>query len=308
MHKSHGLIAELKKNKMLFLMLTPAVVYFIIFNYLPMGGVVVAFKYFEFDKGIFHSPWVGLKNFSFFFRSGQAWLLTKNTILYNLAFILVGMAFQVGVAIIFSELKGKWLKKAMQSSMLLPYFISWVVVGSFVYGIFNYEFGSLNTLLKSIGMEPVDIYGRPSLWFFIIVGFYLWKLIGYGSIVYLAAILGINPELYESAELDGANIFQRIRHITLPLLKITIVIMVLLQVGGILRGNLDMFYQLVGNNGLLFNKTDVIDTFVFRALYQQGLDLGLPAAAGLYQSAVGFVIIISLNYVIKKVNPDYALF
>ncbi|CAI6059289.1 putative multiple-sugar transport system permease YteP [Cohnella sp. JJ-181] len=293
---------------MLFLMLTPAVVYFIIFHYVPMGGVIVAFKYFEFDKGILHSPWVGFKNFSFFFESGQAWLLTKNTILYNLAFILVGMVFQVGVAILFSELGGKRIKKFLQSTMLLPYFISWVVVGSFVYGIFNYEFGSLNTLLRTLGMDPVDIYGNPSVWFFIIVGFYLWKLIGYGSIVYLAAIMGINPELYESAELDGANIFQRIRYITLPLLKVTIVIMILLQVGGILRGNLDMFYQLVGNNGLLFNTTDVIDTFVFRALYQQGLDLGMPAAAGLYQSAVGFVIIISLNYIIKKVNPDYALF
>ncbi|OAS19045.1 ABC transporter permease [Paenibacillus oryzisoli] len=308
MHKASGLLMEVKKNKMLFLMLAPAVIYFIIFSYLPMGGIIVAFKYFEFDKGILFSPWVGFKNFTFFFQSGQAWLLTKNTILYNLAFIVVGVVFQVGVAILFSEVKGKLFKKITQSTMLLPYFISWVVVGSFVYGIFNYEFGSLNTLLKAWGIESVDVYGRPYLWIFIIVGFYLWKIIGYGSIVYLAAIMGINPDLYESAELDGANIFQKITYITLPLLRVTIIIMVLLQVGGILRGNLDMFYQLVGNNGLLFNTTDVIDTFVFRALNQQGLDLGLPAAAGLYQSAVGFIIIMTLNYLIKKVNPEYALF
>ncbi|TYP76581.1 ABC transporter permease [Paenibacillus methanolicus] len=308
MHRTNSLLTELKKNKMLFLMLIPAVLYFIIFSYLPMGGIIVAFKYFEFDKGIFGSPWVGFKNFAFFFQSGQAWLLTKNTILYNLAFIAAGMAVQVGVAILFSELKGRHIKKMMQSSLLLPYFISWVVVGSFVFGIFNYEFGSLNTLLKGWGMSPVDVYGNPSIWFFIIVGFYLWKLVGYGSIVYLAAIMGINPELYESADLDGANIFQKIRHITLPLLKTTIIIMILLQVGGILRGNFDMFYQLVGNNSLLFNQTDVIDTFVFRALNQQGLDLGMPAAVGLYQSAVGFIIIVSLNALIKKINPDYALF
>lgn len=307
MLKSQRFLSELKKNRTLFFMLAPATIFFLIFSYLPMFGVIVAFKYFRYDKGILFSPWVGFKNFSFFFNSGQAWLLTKNTILYNLAFIFFGMLFQIGLAIIFSELKGKIFKKITHSAMFLPFFISWVVVGSFVYSIFNYEFGSLNVLLQSLNMEPVDVYSSPHLWKYIIVGFSIWKSAGYGSIIYLAAITGINPELYESADLDGANVFQKIHHITLPMIRVTVIIMVLLSIGGILRGNLDLFYQLVGNNGLLFEATDVIDTFVFRAL-SQAKDMGLPAAAGLYQQAVGFVIIMTTNFFVKKVNKDYALF
>lgn len=307
MINSKGFLFELKKNKTMFVMLTPATIFFLIFSYLPMFGVIVAFKYFEYDKGILFSPWVGFKNFEFFFHSGQAWLLTKNTILYNLAFISFGAVFQIAIAIIFSEIKGKIFKKFTHSAMFLPYFISWVVVGSFVYNIFNYEYGSFNSLLKFFNLQPVDIYSTPHLWKYIIVGFYLWKFVGYGSIIYLAAIMGINYELYESADLDGASIFQKIRYITLPMIKITVIIMVLLQIGGILRGNFEMFYQLVGNNGLLFNATDVIDTFVFRALSQAN-ELGLPAAAGLYQQSLGFIIIMTLNFIVKKVNEDYALF
>lgn len=307
MRKSQEFLFELKKNKVLFIMLIPATIYFFIFSYLPMFGVIVAFKYFRYDKGILFSPWVGLKNFGFFFKSGQAWLLTKNTILYNLAFIFIGMIFQVGIALILSEMKDKHFKKLAHSAMFLPFFISWVVVGSFVYSIFNYEFGSLNVFLESMNLQPLDVYGSPYLWKFIIVGFYLWKYVGYGSIIYFAAIAGINPELYEASDLDGASIFQKIYHITLPLIKVTIIIMILLQIGNILRGNLDLFFQLVGNNGLLFNATDVIDTFVFRAL-SQSQEMGLPAAAGLYQQAVGFVVVMTANYFVKRTNKEYALF
>ncbi|BBH18808.1 sugar ABC transporter permease [Paenibacillus baekrokdamisoli] len=307
MHKSTSLLSELKKNKIMFLMLSPAVIYFFIFNYLPMSGIIVAFKYFRYDKGILHSPWIGFKNFDFFFQSGQAWLLTKNTILYNLVFIASGVIFAIVIAIIFSELKGKYFKKITHAAMFLPFFISWVVVGAFVYSMLNYEFGSVNTLLKALHFQPVDVYGTPSAWKYIIVGFYLWKSVGYGSIIYLAVITGINPELYEAADLDGASVYQKIYYITLPLLKVTIMMMVLLQIGQVLRGNFDMFYQLVGNNGTLFNATDVIDTYVFRALISAN-DMGLSAAIGLYQNVIGFVVVLTFNYLANKVNKDYALF
>lgn len=305
--KKNGFLAELKKNKSLFLMLSPAIIFFVIFCYLPMAGIVIAFKSFHYDQGVLGSPWVAFDNFKFFFISGKAWLVTKNTILYNLAFIVTSLVFQLAVAVIFSEIKGKYFKKFTQSVMFLPYFISWVVVGTFVYNMFQYEFGSLNSLLKFLHMQPVDVYGNPGVWKYLLVSFNLWKYVGYGSIVYLAAIMGISPELYEAAEIDGASIFQRIYHITLPMIKTTIIILILLQIGGILRGNFDLFYQLVGNNGLLFNATDVIDTFVFRSL-TKATELGQPAAAGLYQQAIGFCIIMSVNFVVKKVNKDYALF
>jgi putative aldouronate transport system permease protein len=307
MMKKDGFGEEIKKNKVLFLMLLPAVIYFVVFSYLPMAGIVIAFQRFNYNKFFLFNPWVGFDNFKFLFASGKAWLLTKNTVLYNLAFISTGIAIQVTIAIIFSELKGKYYKKISQSLMFLPYFISWVVVGAFVYNMFQYEFGTLNSILKSLNMQPVDVYGNPSAWKYILVSFNLWKYAGYGSIVYLAAIMGINPELFESAEIDGANIFHRICYITLPLIKPTIIILVLLQIGGIMRGNFDLFYQIIGNNGLLFNATDVIDTYVFRTL-TTSLELGMPAAAGLYQQAIGFAIIMTANYIVKRVNEDYALF
>lgn len=307
MSKHPGVLTELKKNKTLFIMLSPSVIYFIIFSYLPMAGAMMAFKQFRYDAGILFSPWVGLKNFNFFFLSGKAWLLTKNTILYNLAFILTGIILQVLVAIIFSEMKGKYFRKITQSTMFLPYFISWVVVGAFIYNIFQYEFGTLNSILKTLNLESVDVYGNPSAWKYILVVFNLWKYTGYGSVIYLAAIMNISPELYESAEMDGANIFHRIHYITLPMIKPTVIVLVLLQIGGIMRGNFDLFYQIIGNNGLLYNATDVIDTFVFRSL-TSSLELGMPAAAGLYQQVLGFAIIMTVNFIVKRVNEEYALF
>lgn len=302
-----GFFAELKRSRTLFLMLAPALIYFLIFCYLPMIGIVISFESFRYNKGILHSPWVGFQNFQFFFISGKAWLVTRNTILYNLAFISTGLIFTLTVAIIFSEIKGKIFKKVAQTSMFLPYFISWVVVGAFVYNIFQYEFGSLNSLLKSLNMQPVDVYGNPGAWKYLLVIFNLWKYVGYGSVVYLASIMGISPELFESAEIDGANIFQRIFYITIPMIRTTIVILVLMQIGGILRGNFDLFYQLIGNNGLLFNATDVIDTYVFRTL-RKSTELGQAAAAGFYQQTLGFFIIMTVNFVVKKVHEDYALF
>jgi len=288
-------------------MIMPAVIFFFVFNYLPMVGIQLAFSSFRYDMGVFHSPWVGLRNFEFFFMSGRAWQITRNTIFYNLLFIVTNLIAQVGVAIFYSEIRNRYYRRISQSIIFLPYFISWVVVGVFAYNLLNFEFGSINTVLRSLGMEPLNVYSDPAAWPYILVSFNMWKNVGYGSVIYLAAITGVDRELYEAAAIDGASTFQRIRSITLPLIKPTMIILLLFSISTILRGNFDLFFQLVGNNGLLFEATDVIDTFVFRSL-TRSVDIGMAAAAGLYQQVFGFVVILSLNYYVRRVNSDYALF
>ena len=298
---------DIKKNRTLVIMLLPAFIYFITFAYLPMTGIVLAFKNYSYKGGIYLSPWAGLENFRFLFISGTAFRITKNTILYNLVFLLVNNFLQISVAIVIAETAGKYFKKIAQSIMLLPYFISWVVVGAFVYNIFNYEYGTLNGILESLHMQPIDVYGTPSVWKYILVSFSAWKWVGYGSVIYLAAIMNIDVELYESADMDGASIYHKIKHITLPLLTPTIIILLLINLGRILRGDFEMFFQVIGNNGLLYNATDVIDTFVFRSLISS-TDFGMPAAAAFYQSITSFLIIMLTNGFVKKINRDYALF
>lgn len=298
---------DFKKNKVILFMLIPAVLYYFIFMYVPMAGIIIAFKRLDYAAGIFGSDWVGFDNFKFFFMSGQAFNVTKNTFLYNLVFIVVNTSLQITVSIFLSEMRNKYVKKTTQTLMLMPYFISWVVVGAFIYNIFNYEFGALNTVFKSLGLEPVDVMGTVGAWKYILVFFNAWNGVGYGSIVYMAAITGIDKELYEASELDGANIFQQIWRITIPSIKPTIIIMILLNVGSIFRGNFSMFYQIIGNNGLLFNSTDVIDTFVFRSLMKTQ-EVGMASAAGLYQSVLCFAIIMITNGIIKRVDSEYALF
>ena len=298
---------DVKRNKILLLMLFPAVLYFFIFSYIPMAGIILAFERLDYSLGIFRSPWVGFENFKFFFLSGQAFNVTRNTVLYNAVFLLVGTVFQISLAIFLSELGRKFFKKVTQAMMFLPYFISWVVVGSFAYNIFNFEFGALNTLLKELDMQPVDVGSNPEAWKFILVFFNTWKYAGYGSVMYLAAIMGIDSEMYEAAEIDGANIFQKVTRITIPCLVPTIIILALLSIGNIFRGDFDMFYQLVGTNGLLFDATDVIDTFVFRSLmFSQ--EFGMAAAAGLYQSVLCFTILNFTNFLVRRVDKDYSLF
>ncbi|HHW23434.1 MAG TPA: sugar ABC transporter permease [Clostridiaceae bacterium] len=307
MKKKNGILYELNKNKVKFLMIMPAVLYFFIMCYVPMTGIVLAFKNYTYTGGIFKSPWVGFNNFKFFFNSGKAFLVTKNTILYNIAFLIINNFLQITVAIILSELAGKCFKKISQSLMFLPYFISWVVVGAFIYNLFNYEFGAVNTLLNSMGMEPIDVYSNPSAWKYILVAVSAWKWVGYGSVLYLAAILGIDSEIYEAADIDGANIFKKIWHITLPSLKATVIILLLLSLGNIMKGDFQMFYQVVGNNGLVLDATDVIDTYVVRSLMDLQ-EFGMTAAAGLYQSVLSLFIILGANKLIKIIDNDYALF
>lgn len=298
---------DLKKYKVLLLMLLPAVFFYLLFAYIPMAGVVLAFKHFDYAGGVFGSPWNGFDNFRFFFDSGDAFRVTRNTALYNAAFIVINNALQIFAAILLFEVGGKWFRKIIQSSLFLPYFISWVVVGAIAYNLLNYDIGTVNMFLRALGMEPVDIYNTPAYWPYLLVLVSAWKSLGYGTVMYLAAITSIDTEMYEAAEIDGANIFQRIRKVTIPNLYPTIIILVLLSVGNIFRGDFGMFYNMVGNNGMLFSSTDVIDTFVFRSLIMSN-DMGMSAAAGVFQSVLGFATIMAVNYAVRRYDKDRALF
>lgn len=305
--KGHGFLRDVVKYRTILLMLAPAVLFYLVFAYIPMGGVVIAFKRFDYAGGVFGSPWNGLDNIRFFFESGDAWRVTRNTALYNMAFIVVNNALQIFTAILLFEIGGKWFRKITQSVLFLPYFISWVVVGSIAYNFLNYDIGTVNVVLRGIGLEPIDIYNTPSYWPVILILVSAWKLLGYGTVLYLAAITGIDTEMYEAAEIDGANVFQRIRKVTIPNLYPTVIILVLLAIGNIFRGDFGMFYNMVGSNGVLFAATDVIDTFVFRSLITTN-EIGMSAAAGLYQSILGFVTIVTVNYLVRRYDKDRALF
>lgn len=305
--KRTGFLYELKKHKIKFLMVLPAIIYFFVMCYVPMAGIVLAFKRFTYEGGIFGSPWVGFENFNFFILSGQMFNVTRNTILYNIAFLIINNTLQIFCAILLTEIAGKYFKKLSQSIMFLPYFISWVVVGTFVYSLFNYEFGAVNTLLKSVGMEGIDVYSNPTAFIFIIIAFCSWKTVGYGTVLYLAAIMGIDAEMYEAADIDGANVFQKIFKITIPSIVPTIIVLLLISIGNIMKGDFQMFYQIVGNNAMVLDATDVIDTFVVRSLLQTQ-EFGMTAAAGFYQSVMSLVIILVANFCIKKMDSDYALF
>lgn len=298
---------KLKEYKILLLMLMPVFIYYIVFRYVPMVGAILAFKKYDFSLGMFKSPWCGWDNFKFFFNSGQAWTVTKNTVLYNAAFISVDTVLQLFVAIFISEITIKSYKRITQGIMLMPHFISWVVVGTFVYNIFSYDYGILNAILKFFGKEPINAYTEVGMWKYILVAFNAWKSVGYGSVVYLAAIMGIDSEMYEAATIDGAGIWRRTFSVTIPTLVPTVITLTLLSIGRIFRGNFQLFYQIIGENGLLYNATDVIDTFAFRALMRSS-EYGMSAAVGLYQSVMCFVLIVVVNAVVKKIDSDSALF
>lgn len=300
-------IHELKKNKVLFLMLLPTIIYFIVFHYIPMPGAYIAFVNYNVSKGIFGSEFVGLKNFKFLVQNGDLWNITKNTLLYNIVFLGLGNIIQIAFAIMISEISNKWFKKISQSVLLLPHFISMVIVGVFAYNLFNYDYGFINMIRASRGLDRYEFYSDPAIWKYIIVFFKIWSSTGYGMIVYLSAITSINKEIYESAYIDGANNWKRICYITLPMLKPTFVLLLLFGLGGILRGSFDLFYNLIGNNSVLFPQTDIIDTYVFRSLVGQ-FNFPIGAAVGFYQSIFGLVLILTVNVIVKKIEPDYALF
>ena len=234
-------------------------------------------------------------------------LLLKNTVLYNLAFIILGNVVQLAFAICLNEVASKIYKKTAQSIMFLPYFISDVLVSLLVYNLINYDFGFISNLVRSLGGEMPKVYQNAAAWPYIIVAVHLWKSTGYGTVVYFASITGMDSSMMEAAQIDGANAWQRIRYITLPTLKPTVIILFLFAIGGILKGNFGLFYNLVGNNAMLFKTTDIIETYVYRSM-MNSFNFSQSSAVGLFQSVVGFFIVLGANAFVKHLDPDYALF
>lgn len=305
--KKKNFFQLLWKYRTLTLMCVPAIIFFIMFSYIPMPGVYVAFVKYNYQKGIFGSKFIGLSNFEFLAESGKLWTLTKNTILYNIAFIVLGNLLAVFMAILLNEMRAKYFKKVAQTMMFLPYFISQVLVGVLVFNFLNYDTGFVNTMLSNFGVGRWQPYADASVWPVILVIIYLWQQTGYQSVVYFAAIMGIDGEIVEAARVDGANAFQKIRYIILPSLKPTVVILLLFALGGIVKGNFGLFYNIIGTNPLLYDSTDIIETFVYRATMTD-FNFSTASAVGLYQSIVGFVIVMVVNFVVKKIEPDYSLF
>ena len=295
-------------SRILLLMCLPAIIFFIVFNYCPLPGIRIAFTNYNFRDGIFGSPFVGLDNFEFLISSGELWMLTRNTILYNLVFIVVGNIFQIVIALMLNEIRCKMFKKVSQTLMFLPYFISAVLIGAIAFNILNFDTGALNALLRETGGDPIQIYSKAGLWPFIIIFCNMWQQTGYGSVVYFAAICGIDASMVEAAEVDGATSWQRIRYIILPSLKGTFIILLLFALGGIMKGNFGLFWNLTGGaNSQLFPTTDIIETFVYRTMTTQN-NFATSSAVGLYQSIFGFILVMFSNWVVKRIDPDYALF
>lgn len=285
-------------------MLLPGLAYLIINNYIPMMGIVIAFKDLDFSKGILKSDWVGFKNFEFLFKTSDAWIITRNTLLYNVVFIILGTVVGVTIAIMLNELLRATFRKVYQTVLLLPQLISMVVVAYIVYAFLNSESGFVN---NSLLQQGINFYGEKQYWPFILTFVNIWKGMGYGCIVYLSAIMGIDQSMYESARVDGAGRLKQIFYITLPLLKPTIVTMVMMSIGRIFYSDFGLFYQVTMNSGALYDYTSTIDTYVYRALMQRN-DLAMSSAAGVFQSIVGFVMILAVNALVRKVDEENALF
>ena len=305
--RKQGVLQELAKNRFSYLLILPAVVYVFIFSYMSYPYLIIAFQRFNYTKGIFQSEWVGLKNFEFFFKSTDAMLITLNTIKLNVLFIVFGTAFAVALAVLFNEVRSKLFQKLAQTTMIFPNFLSWIIVSYMMYGLFSTDFGMINQAIVFFGGEPVNWYAKADAWPSILVGMKIWKEAGMGSIIYLAAITGIDQSLYESADIDGASRWQKIRGITLPLLAPTMAILTLLQLGKIFYGDFGMIYAIIGDNGVLYPTTDVIDTYVFRALRQIG-DPSNAAAVGLFQSTVGLLLVFVANWFTRRFFKEGALY
>lgn len=301
-------LKHIKRFTPLYVMMLPGLLYLLINNYLPMAGIVTAFKDIDYRKGIFGSDWIGFKNFEYLFATQDAFIITRNTICYNIAFIIINTTLSVVVAILLSEMAAKKAKRFYQSAILLPYLLSMVIIGYLVNALLNTELGFVNnSLLAPLGIDPVQWYMEPKLWVFILPTVYAWKEVGYLSIICYSAVLGIDSEYYEAASLEGASKFQQIRFITLPLIKPVIYTMVLLSIGKIFRSDFGLFYHVPLNTGTLYSTTNVIDTYVYRGLMQLG-DIGMSSAAGAYQAVVGFIFVLISNLIVKKTSPENALF
>lgn len=296
------------QNLPLTLIALPGILYLIINNYVPMFGVFLAFKNYSLVKGIFKSDWCGFKNFEFLFKTKDAWIMTRNTILYNVVFIVIGTIVAIAIAVMLCELGERKRVKCYQALLLLPNLLSWVVIGFIVYAFLNADTGFVNnTVLKVLGINPISWYSTTAPWPVIIVIVFLWKNMGYQSIVYMASISGIDKSIFEAAAIDGASKMKQIFHITLPMLKPTIITLVLMSIGRIFYSDFGLFYQVPQNSGALFPVTQTIDTYVYRGLMELN-DVGMSAAAGLYQSLVGFALVLIANWIVRKLDADNALF
>jgi putative aldouronate transport system permease protein len=298
---------DLNSNLNLLLMALPGILLLFVFAYLPMFGIIIAFKDYRFNLGIFGSDWVGLSNFRFLFGTDAAWRITRNTLLMNSIFIVVNTSVSLFIAILLNEVFKSRMVKYYQTLLFFPYFISWVVASYFVFGLLNGNNGLLNQWMMALGFDSIIWYREPKYWPAILTAAHLWNGIGFGSIIYLAGILGISPELFEAAKIDGASKWQQIRFITLPMLMPLIIILTLLAIGKIFNADFGLFYFLPRDTPMLYSTTDVIDTFVYRSLVELG-NISMAAAAGFYQSVVGFILVIMANWAVRRYNSDYSLF
>lgn len=300
-------IKKMKRFLPIYLMMIPGFLYLIINNYIPMFGIIVAFKNYNYSLGIFGSKWNGLKNFKFLFKTKDAFTITRNTLVYNAVFIILGNSLGILIAILLNEIRSKMAKKTYQTIILLPFLLSIVIVSYIVYGIFSTEFGIANHMLTSLGKDRISWYSTPKYWPFILTFINLWKNMGYNTVLYYATLIGIDVSYYEAAVVDGASRWRRIRYITIPSLIPTITIMVLMAISRIFYSDFGLFYQVPLNSGPLIDVTNTIDTYVYRGL-RENSNIGMSAAAGLYQSVVGFIMVIAANTLVKRMGNGNELF
>lgn len=298
--------AKFKRWVPLYLMMAPGLIYLFINNYMPMAGLVVAFKNYNVVDGIFGSPWAGLSNFTYLFN--DAWTITRNTLLYNIVFIIINLILGIAFAIFICDIRSKACKTIYQSAILLPFLMSIVIVSYITFAFFSGDNGMLNkTILPFFGKEAINWYSESKYWPVILVIVNTWKGVGYGCLIYISSISGITPSFYEAAELDGASKWKQIRYITLPSIMPSVITLTLLNIGRIFYSDFGLFYQVTQNSGQLYDTTNVIDTYVYRALLQSG-NIGMASAAGFYQSIVGFACVLLANVVVRKLSPENAMF
>jgi len=295
------------QNTPLYLMMIPGLAYLIINNYLPLFGLTFAFKKINYTLGVFNSPWVGFSNFAYLFKTSDAFVIFRNTILYNLVFIVLGTLLAIFTAILLEQVRGKSLR-VYQTSILAPFLLSSVVIAYLAFAFLSSSDGFINnSILAPLGIKGVSWYSSPKYWPYILTTIYLWKSFGYTSILYYATLIGIDHSYYEAAVIDGASMWQQIRYVTLPCLKPTIITLVIMYIGRMFYSDFGLFYQVPMNNGMLYNTTNTIDTYVYRGLLQLN-DVGRSSAAGFLQSVLGFVLVLGTNALTRKIDPENALF
>jgi putative aldouronate transport system permease protein len=303
------LAAGTKRDGALLSMMIPGLLVLFVFAYLPMFGIIIAFKDYRAYQGVLGSQWVGLKNFQYLFGTDDARRIVFNTLFMNGIFIASVLLVALAIALLLKEVQGsnRWLAKFYQSTLFFPYLFSYVIINYFVFALLNTSNGLVNRTFEAVGGHAVNWYQSPQYWPVILTLVTVWKNAGFWSIVYLAGIIAINPEYYEAATLDGASTWQQMRRITLPLLKPLIIINVLLSIGRIFYADFGLFYQVTRNAPELYPTADVIDTYVYRTLTTIG-DVGMASAAGTFQAVVGFFLVLVSNWLVRRTEPQSAIF